>query len=380
MLSELLLAAAFQIGPFYQQTGDGAAAVRPFWSHEGETTDVLWPLFTAHRDWWRFCFFTHYQENDGGYQFEVMPLWWNGVYGKGKCGTWNEGESYWGLFPFWGHHPHVLLMYDIDFAFWPFWHRYRMPRPSTGEWLTSNSVCFPFVHWRSDGAWGAWPFYGVNYARESEHRYAFWPFVTWAEYRADRDTAGAGTSWMVWPFWADVSREREQQWMFLPPLFSLAKTWSAASANRGYSAPDVRLRCPWPLVEIERTASSEHTMFFPIWERSIAKSYRTGERVSRVDRFGWHLVELYDDETRVFPFWTSRPDGSYFRLWPFWESWTRKDGSRQGRFLALFPIRWVPSVDRNWAKFWTFYERDENPVCTNHSLFWGIFRWRTVND
>ena len=97
-------------------------------------------------------------------------------------------------------------------------------------------------------------------------------------------------------------------------------------------------------------------------------------------RFGWKLVELYDDETRVFPFWTSRKDGSYFRLWPFWESVRGSDGVTRSRFLSLFPIRWVPAVDRNWAKFWTFYERAEGRNGIDHSLFWGIIRWRTDDD
>ena len=52
----------------------------------------------------------------------------------------------------------------------------------------------------------------------------------------------------------------------------------------------------------------------------------------------------------------------------------------RGRFLSLFPIRNVPAVDRNWAKFWTFYERASDPVGTDHSLFWGIIRWRTTDD
>ena len=56
------------------------------------------------------------------------------------------------------------------------------------------------------------------------------------------------------------------------------------------------------------------------------------------------------------------------------------DGVRHGRFLSLFPIRWVDGVDRNWAKFWTFYERNENPVETRHSLLWGIIRWRTHDE
>ena len=63
-----------------------------------------------------------------------------------------------------------------------------------------------------------------------------------------------------------------------------------------------------------------------------------------------------------------------------WESSREKDGVRRGRLLALFPMRWVPSIDRNWAKFWTFYETEANPVCTYHSLLWGLIRWRTVND
>ena len=91
-------------------------------------------------------------------------------------------------------------------------------------------------------------------------------------------------------------------------------------------------------------------------------------------------MELLPDETRVFPFWTSRSDDSYFRLWPFWESSRNKDGSESSRLLALFPIRWVDSIDRNWAKFWTFYESETNPVYADHSLLWGIFRWRTFND
>ena len=83
------------------------------------------------------------------------------------------------------------------------------------------------------------------------------------------------------------------------------------------------------------------------------------------------------DETRVFPFWTSRDDG-YLRVWPFWETSPLGDGSLASRCLSLFPIRWVPSVDRNWSKFWTFYESVSNPVCTEHSLLWGVIRWRTV--
>ena len=103
------------------------AALRPFWASEGETTDVLWPAFTAHRDWWRFLLFVHYQSYaQDGYQFEIMPVWWNGRR-EGKPEE--EDRGYAGLFPLYGSHPHFLLLYDWQFCLWPVWMRYSMPRP-----------------------------------------------------------------------------------------------------------------------------------------------------------------------------------------------------------------------------------------------------------
>lgn len=371
MLSEALLAAAFQIGPFYEQKPD-YAALRPFWAHEGQTTDVVWPLFTSHRDWWRFLFFVHSQSNARGYQFEIMPLWWNGS---------ADDESYWGFFPFYGTHPHIALLYDIRFALWPVWMQYKMPRPGEKRWLTTNAVLFPFIHWRDDGSWGFWPFYVQNHQRASFHQTALWPIVTWATYEADRDTAGEGSSWMVWPLAGRVAREREDQWLFLPPFISFATTYSKSWTRNAAETPERRIHLPWPVITFESNARRERMTFFPIYERVVWRGYGEGERKGSVHRFGWKLVELYDDETRVFPFWVSRKDDAYFRLWPFWESEVGKDGIRRGRVLSLFPIRHVPAVDRNWAKFWTFYEQTEVPGHFNeHSLFWGLIRWRTTPE
>ena len=371
MFAECLLAAAFQVGPFWEQRLDFAAA-RPFYSCEDEETDVLWPLFTSHRDWWRFCFVAHRQsyENDG-YQFDLIPFWFSG--------RTREGEDYWGLFPFYGRHPHIALVYDLKFAMWPLWMRYRMPRGR--EWLETNSVLFPFFSRRSDGAWSFWPLYGVNHQRESDHRYALWPLVTWASYRADRDTAGAGYSWMVWPLYGKVSRERESQTMFLPPFFSFAEVYTNGQGRGGAmrSCPFFRLRCPWPFFEYEDMPQRSRLSVWPLYESVENYDYLKGVRTSGVKRFGWKLVEIYDDETRVFPFWVGRKDDSYVRLWPLWES-HREGGEVKSRFLSLFPVRWVPAVNRNWSKFWTLYERVSDGRETENSAFWGLIRWRTGND
>lgn len=370
----LLLALAFQVGPFYEQRSD-FAALRPFWSREAETTDVLWPVFTAHRDWWRFCWFTHYQEQQGGgYQFEVMPLWFNGR----STGPDRSDSSYWGLFPLWGSHPHFLLMYDWKFCLWPLWMQYRMPRPQESRWMTTNAVLFPFIHWRDDGSWGFWPLYGVNHQRESDHRTVLWPIFTWAGYREDRDTSGAGASWMLWPLAGRVSRTRETQTLILPPLFSWTELRSRSQLREDLDGPEFRLRCPWPFFEYERRNTRTRLSVWPFYEDVADIPFSKGRRGSRVRRFGWRLVELYDEETRVFPFWASGRD--YLRIWPFWESRTSSDGVVRSRFLSPFPIRWADSVDRNWAKFWTFYERETDSSGTAHSLLWGIVRWRTTAD
>ena len=181
---------------------------------------------------------------------------------------------------------------------------------------------------------------------------------------------------MFWPLVGHVEREREDQWLVIPPLFSLAVVSYPEFSTPEEEIRGMLLRCPWPIFEWENSANRERISVLPLYERIRWRSMKDGEFSGSVTRFGWRLVEIYDDETRVFPIWTSRGDGSYFRLWPFWESSVR-DGVEYGRFLSLFPIRHVPAVDRNWSKFWTFYEREENPVEVNHSLFWGIIRWRT---
>lgn len=383
MFAEFLAVAALQIGPLWQERG-GRTALSPLWSTETRedvrTTDVVWPLFTSHRDWWRFCWFVHWQESPGtsAWQFDVLPFWFNGQT--------RAGDPYWGLFPLWGRHPDVLFLTDWEFALWPVWMRYKTPRPSENRWMTTTSLLFPFFHWRDDGSWGVWPLAGVGRRRESVHSYALWPLVTWATYRADRDTAGAGRSWMVWPLGGEVSRERETQALFLPPFFSYARTCSPVWSARGNSAPELRVRCPWPFVDCTFGARRDRFSFFPFYEHVRRKRYSDGVCDSRVTRWGWRLVELYEgrggalEESRVFPFWLK--NRTTFRLWPFWST-TAGDASGQvrvSRCLELFPIRWVDAVDRNWAPWWTFYEARSNPCYTDHSLFWGIFSWRTYAD
>ena len=404
----------FRVLPFYEQRfvsyGEGRPeasffAVRPFYSQvrdpvsDTRVWDVLWPLATCHSHndavWWRALnVYGDKRYNPDGtvldYSFYIFPLWFNG--------RTREGTSYWGLFPLYGTHPHFLFVDDIHFAFWPFYMDYSV------KGVRTHSVCWPFISWKDSprDSLGIWPFYGHTRRRESDHRYVLWPLFTWASYESDRDTSGAGRSWMFWPLCGGVSREREFQALFLPPFFSYART------------DDVRRwRMPWPLVDVELGRERNRVSVWPLYEHITGFSYSSGEggadaappAEEHTWRIGWKLVERTRLETdrslekrfSFFPFYTDEDlwaktkasavgDGetpavtlksSYFRIWPFYASAT-ENGETRRRILELNPIRHSGGTERNWAPFWTFYTNEtRRDGTTRHTLFWGLIKFTT---
>jgi len=391
----------YAVRPFYSQVRDPAS--------DTEIYDVLWPLATVHchnrASWWRALnFYGDRRRGEDGslidYSFCIFPVWYNG--------RTRDDESYWGLFPFYGTHPHLLFMDDIHFAVWPIYMDYSV------NGVRSHAVLWPFISWKDEPreALGIWPFYGYSHKRESDHKYVLWPLFTWASYESDRDTSGAGYSWMFWPLVGCVSRERESQALFLPPFFSYAETDIA-----------MRWRLPWPLVDVEVGRQRNRVSVWPLWEQISGFPYssKTGENGATLPpaeehtwRIGWKLVErtrLETDRTlekrfSLFPFYTDEDSwvkagastkasdaeaeavaqgsahepslkSSYFRIWPFYASAT-ENGETRRRFLELNPIRHSGGTERNWAPFWTFYTNEtRKDGSTRHTLFWGIIKFTT---
>ena len=405
----------WHFGPFFEwrraygEGADGAAdlketrsfwAFRPFYSqvrlagpeNGGEPAartavyDVLWPVGTGHlranRTWWRALLAwgsvaCDGVPRDGTSSFNIFPLWFSGVD--------RDGESYWAAFPLYGTHPHFMLMDDITFALWPLYMDYSVKD------IRSRAVLWPLVSWKDAPreAFGLWPLFGMSRRRESRHGYALWPIMTVASYDEDRDTGGAGTSWMLWPLLGNVSRARETQWLFIPPFFSYAETpytW--------------RLRCPWPLLDIERGMPRNRLSVWPFWESIDGFSYGERKAEESTWRIGWKIVEsttlttvrTREERFSVFPFWTWEKrfergkDGAeqevaaFCRVWPFWRSETQ-NGCTRRRVLDLIPIRHSEGLDRNWAPFWTFWSSESRPGGrTRHSLLWNLVTWHTEDD
>ena len=346
-------AAYINIGPFFEHDKDrNFTAVRPFWSSTPETEDFLWPLGTWHTNddkfWYRFLFLMYGHENS----FNLFPLWFSETDRK-------TDEFHWALFPIYGSHPHMLFMDDIHFALWPIYMDYSVKD------VRSHALLWPIFSWKDEPreAVGIWPLFGWSRLRESTHRYALWPILTWAEHYEDRDTSGAGKSGMIWPIFGFVERERERQILALPPFFSWART------------PETwRLRCPWPLVDIELGPKRDRWSVWPMVERSVQKRYADGSADDVIWRFGWQLVEKTNSRLNIFPFFTREKD--FVRVWPFWSRRTASDGRESIKVLDLIPIRNADGFARNWEPFWTLYSSEDMPDGrVRRKFIFNIFWW-----
>ncbi len=376
-----------RIGPFFEfkKTNGGGVfwAIRPFYArvHDPEVSkthidDIVWPFYTYHRDreesWWRAALIAYgsndnIYDEDSGWKAVLFPL-----YCQGRT---REGEDYWALFPFYGHVPHILLMDDIDFTLFPIYMNYEV------NGIERRSYLWPIFQRRDNEVGetrtGVFPFYGERKYKGVSSKYAFWPFWTSA---INESGANTGESWMLWPLYGRVDREREQQTLVLPPFFS------HATADQ-----TERWRLPWPFYETVKSPREQKRSYWPFY----------GDTRSE-DEFrcyaAWPLISAFSLDSRgkrtercsVFPFYMNQKtyrknqegrltlEEDYLRIWPFYSKLTRANGDSHLRALELMPIRYAPAVDRNWAPFWTFYEKFDYADRTEHDALWGIIKYTSA--
>lgn len=384
----------FRVGPLfeYRATREGGTfwALRPFYSKLSDpvsqtcVTDVVWPLNTFHRadeqSWWRVLLLAYGSNDnektaDAAWKTVVLPLWFQG--------RTRSGDDYWALFPLQGHIPHLFLMEDLDFTLFPFYFNFEInhvervytpwpfySRVSKNEALLETGV-FPF--WCRQ----------KNAKSQTDRLYAFWPFWTLAVYNGTRNP---GSSCLLFPLYGEVNREKEYQRLVLPPFFSHAKTDSAE-----------RWRVPWPFYETMDTWITQNTT------RSSKRSYWPfyGKTVDdqSCSRYACWPIYWYsritnksgnEERTRLFPFYADESryvrdnDGTlyesehYTRVWPFYERVRTSDASHL-RILAFNPIRHSGGIERNWAPFWTVYERIESQNMITHDALWGLFNYQRAS-
>ena len=374
----------FRVGPVfeYRATRDGGTfwALRPLYSRlsdpadDTRVSDIVWPLGTVHHQqeqlWWRLLLAygsdLDVNRSDAAWNAALFPIYYQG--------RTRQGEDYWALFPIYGHLPHVLLMDDIDFALFPAYLNYAV-----------NGVRRDYYLWpvfshtgeeRGVSRTGVFPVFGRTQRSDERHTYCFWPFWTSAVYSGERNP---GESWMLFPLCGEVGRAKERQWLFLPPFFSHTATDSAE-----------RWRMPWPFIESVTTKTSQKRSLWPLY----------GEAGSEDEKrwyAAWPLIESFDmrtgsrrvERSRFFPFYvgetvyerdasgSERVKETYTRLWPFFSRESDRNGSHL-RALELSLIRYSGGIERNWAPFWTVYERIEREDEIVHDALWGVLQHRTA--
>ena len=374
----------FRLGPLfeYRATREGATfwALRPFYSRlndpvsDTRVSDVAWPLGTFHRDreqaWWRMLL-AYGSDNDVGREDSAWKAALFPLYFQGRS---RQGEDYWALFPLYGHLPHVLLMDDIDFALFPLYLNYAVNGVERDYYLWP--VFSRMGHEPDATRTGVFPLYGQTWKRESRHTYAFWPFWTSAVYEGARNP---GSSWMLFPLAGQVDRDKERQWLVLPPFFSHAVTDGGE-----------RWRLPWPFIETATTQTSRRRSFWPLYgDRQHADGRSWYALWPLVEHFSLRSKGRRTERSRFFPFYVGETvygiDSSgveqvketYTRMWPFYSREETERGTRL-RALELSLIRYSGGIERNWAPFWTVYERSEREGDVAHDALWGLLQFRTA--
>ena len=96
-----------------------------------------------------------------------------------------------------------------------------------------------------------------------------------------------------------------------------------------------------------------------------------------------------EERSRLFPFYAKStlyrndPAGAeqvaetYTRVWPLYARERTPEGSHL-RALEFSLIRYSGGIERNWAPFWTLYERIEQAGDVTHDALWGLLRHRTT--
>lgn len=369
------------LGPFVETQDVTNAmsftAIRPFFSRvEDEQSqrvlkEYLWP-FAMLRDleedrFWRVLIAYGHDFDTGEasrYRATVFPLY--------TMGRTEDGEEYWGLFPFWGDVREVLTYDRIRFALFPlFLEMWKQDRHSV-SWLWP---IFSRTQGDMMSAMRVFPFYGrAEHADGRHRRFVMWPF--WTQMFSNRSGEGED-GFILWPIYGRVRHSNGSTRWILPPLFKFH-----------YKGDETDILAPWPFIRYT-DGSTKRLQVWPLWGRKevgpVASRYylwpivrfQDVSRTKTVMRSRFVLpVYYYQDEIARESDETLR---KYVKLWPL-ASYQREGEVSRLRALELWPLKRTGAIERNLAPFWTLFTHSTAGPNRETELFWGLFRKRVSAD
>lgn len=373
-------------GPFFEETrypdGSGMLAVRPLFSRVRKPvqpqveTEWLWPLASmrdshTQRNWRVLVWFgTDYDREDPQSRARVwlLPFWFHGRN--------HEGEPYRALFPIGGHIEPFVGMDRFSFVLFPLYVRHAVND------IEHVGVFWPlftrtFSRERDISGTRFFPFYGVMH-RESEwsRRFALWPI--WTDVRYGEAESDSGGAWMLFPVMGRIKTDQQRGWYVLPPLVSDVQRLDGSYRRR---------HLPWPFVQLQ-DGPVRRRVYWPIWGSRQSETRQTGFVC-----WPFWLTAAVDDgnlameRRRLIPFWDDArtvqvADGveisRHVNLWPLM-IWQREGDRSLFRTLDLWPGV-NASADRNWAPYWTLFQRREVAGHVAVDAAWGLWRTRRTPE
>lgn len=295
-------------------------------NYASETSARLFPLWS-----WRS------RVNDDGHRdvdwYALFPFVWGG-------GS-DDGEDYFGVFPFYLDAPQFLTYDRFRAVLFPLFltlekndHRHHL-------------ALWPLIGW-SDCATGthSWfrvlPFYLHDIeAGRHERRSVLWPFVSWSTENLDGRN-GPVESFMLWPLFGWRSGADVSGWTLLWPLFSsitrqdhfrrLVLLWPLFRYYWNRAEDNVTQWWLWPL--FGRVVSDDQDSWTALWPLIWWREYRDPERDVRQQwllPFFWRIAIDNDDGTRE----------RHLKLWPLWHATGHSDAagdSTAGEWSLLSPL------------------------------------------
>ncbi len=413
-----------EFGPFYESVttsaGDSRLSIRPLLytqidipSEDARLREVLWPLYASHERENRFdarFFLAFYRDADtaddtSAYSFWILPFWGNG---RAK-----NGETYAGLFPFYGTVRDFLTYDELSFCLFPVW------AATEKAGIRSRHILWPIFSeakdLETDGQrvhnLRVFPFWGRVYSEGRwDRRFVLWPFWNQATYykrRRGEDIAPDGDAWMLFPFAAHVDRPTVETYGVVPPFFLF-------SYGRGKFEGDRSLWAPWPLVHIadidtRKPDDTRHIRsFYPFFASYWDKTTERGHVLWPIGSYGctvspayrsydlsiaplFHRSSVYTNgvpvsilggaaDTEPVPESDFAFVRSYTRFWPLF-SHIHENGSTYFRLLDFGFSRREGPLERNLLRMPVLYSHGSEPAndTREDELLWGFFRWRRTS-
>ncbi len=364
------------LGPLiYRKKGveEGEFALRPlfYWEKNGKEdslqVEYLYPLGKFRREGARTKHYivpftvSNEEKVDGkkGEKYSAILIVFRGQT--------EDGEGYWGVFPFYGRLFDKFGRDRIRFFLWPIY----------SDWSDEGSftwnLFWPILSATRGGgkkAFRVWPLWGYK-EDEGIFRtdFVLWPFFI----KSTRDlfTDDPEMIRIVLPLYWGVRSKKKRHVTILWPFIS-----HAVDEGNGYRRWDV----PWPFISFTRGEKIKRDLIFPLYYGKEAPGYRTRWILwplyqRRDNRFGdqREVVRRFLLLSRIKTVynWRGEERSKQVSIWPFFK-YSREEGKVSLDLFNLIPLE-DEGLERNWVPLYRVFRYERTASGKRWNILWGLY-------